>query len=483
MSLARPVSLFQNELPVLLDSVLTRVFNHKVDGEWRPISEFRRKDKAFLVLDDFLDQLVAEPVPPMSRQEFLKHCPVDKRALYEQAVESLIHQPVCSRDAEIKPFVKIEKSLKNIYSGDIPDPRVIQPRSPRFNVEYGRYVSAIEKKVYQSINDLMPGRVTVMKGLNVIEVAEVFAEAWGSFPDPVAVQLDASRFDQHVCVAAMRWKHKVYRKFLDMNEEELKLFLWLSKCQYATAASARDRDHQLRYKVNGSLCSGDVDTSVTAIILVCAMFYTFLKQQGVDYRFIDNGDDCVVILNRSDLNVFDTLPDFMGKLGFVYRIDGVVDVLEQIKFCQCHPVFEGHKGRYVMVRDPHDALAKDTVIVKSGISFSEECGIYKAVAQGGLALYGDMPLYHTFYSELLSHYGGAKCPRYYPGSYMMKTMSQRVSATYTTPHDSTRLSFFRAFGVSPERQREVEGLYKSPRQGETEVWYADLVPDCLVDIL
>lgn len=483
MSLSRPVSIYQNDLSVLLDSVLTRVFNHKVDGEWRPIAEFRPKSKAFSVLDTFLEQLVVEPVRPMSRIEFLQHCPKDKIKLYQDAVESLITKQVCEEDAFVKPFPKVEKSLKDVYNGEFPDPRVILPRTPRYNVEYGRFICAIEKRIFQAIDNLMPGRRTVMKGLNVVEVAAVFAENWACFGDPVAVQLDASRFDQHVSVAAMLWKHRAYRKFLDMNEEEFKLFSWLCRQQLSTTAKAKDRDHKLRFKSKGGLCSGDIDTSATAVLLVCAMFYTFLEKAGVDYRFVDNGDDCVVIMDRSSLYVFDDLSGFMEELGFLYRIDGVVDILEQVKFCQCHPVYEGHNKRYVMVRDPNDALAKDTVIVKSGISFAEECGIYKAIAQGGLSLYGDMPLYHAFYSSLYEHYGGAKCPRYYPGSYMMRTMSVDVKVTHTEPHELTRLSFYRAFGVSPGRQLEVEAMYNRPLQGETEIWYGHLVPDCLIQML
>jgi len=322
-----------------------------------------------------------------------------------------------------------------------------------------------------------------MKGLNVHEVAAVFEENWKVFNDPVAVQLDASRFDQHTSVAAMRWKHKAYRKFLDMDEEQGRLFGWCCKQQYNTRANARNRDNFLKYKVAGGLCSGDIDTSLTACLLVCAMFYTFLCEKGVDYRFVDNGDDCVLLMDRKDLWVLDGLDSFMEELGYVYRVDGIVDVLEQIKFCQTHPVYEGHTKRYVMVRDPNDALAKDMVVLKSGISFSEEAGIYKAIAQGGLALYGDMPLYHTFYSSLYQHYHGAKCPNYYPGSYTMKTMSRHVKVAQCEPHEATRTSFYRAFGVSPGRQVEAEKMYAHPSQGATETWWYNIAPDCLINAL
>lgn len=83
--------------------------------------------------------------------------------MYEQAVASLRDVPVNRGDAMLKTFVKAEKI--NFTAKPDPAPRIIQPRSPRYNVELGRYVKVVEKHLYKAVARVFH-EVTICKGLN-----------------------------------------------------------------------------------------------------------------------------------------------------------------------------------------------------------------------------------------------------------------------------------------------------------------------------
>jgi hypothetical protein len=127
--------------------------------------------------------------------------------VYRAAADSLSTIPVSKRDAVLSTFVKAEKI--NLTKKPDPAPRVIQPRSPRYNVAVGRYLKRLEKDIYRALKALA-GDVVVMKGYNAGQSGEIIARKWARFNRPCAIGLDASRFDQHVSEAALRWEHSVY---------------------------------------------------------------------------------------------------------------------------------------------------------------------------------------------------------------------------------------------------------------------------------
>ena len=70
-----------------------------------------------------------------------------KRGIYERAYTSLMVRAIGVRDAWVNTFVKAEKV--NFDKKTDPAPRVIQPRSPRYNLEVGRYLKLYEKELFR----------------------------------------------------------------------------------------------------------------------------------------------------------------------------------------------------------------------------------------------------------------------------------------------------------------------------------------------
>jgi hypothetical protein len=119
---------------------------------------------------------------------------------YQRARDEVLVRGSKSKDAELISFIKIEKLA---YGTKRIVPRLIQPRKPTYNVLVGRFLRPIEPVIYAIIADLFscnrPRQVVCAKGLNCFELGEVISSNWDEFLDPVAVGIDAHRFDQHVC--------------------------------------------------------------------------------------------------------------------------------------------------------------------------------------------------------------------------------------------------------------------------------------------
>lgn len=76
-----------------------------------------------------------------------------KRAIYTRAVTSLSQEAITKRDSIVNTFVKAEKV--NFSAKPDPAPRVIQPRSPRYNACVGRYLKPLEKALLGSYESSM----------------------------------------------------------------------------------------------------------------------------------------------------------------------------------------------------------------------------------------------------------------------------------------------------------------------------------------
>lgn len=73
-------------------------------------------------------------------------------------------------------------------------PRNISPRSAEYNIELGCLIGHLEKPLFRAIGKVC-GFPAIFKGINAEEQGLRMKEFWDVFDDPIAVGLDASRFD------------------------------------------------------------------------------------------------------------------------------------------------------------------------------------------------------------------------------------------------------------------------------------------------
>lgn len=444
---------YNNSLTTIERALLERVFYVDYgDGFVRPHTVKVDYKISLAAVSRFLKQ-EAQYTTALTAINFAETYVGRRRAAYLNAAASLEIDSLKFYDAHINAFVKAEKV--NFSAKSNPAPRIIQPRGPRFIVESGRYIKPIEKKIYKSI-DRMFMATTVFKGLNPRNRGVALREHWETFTKPVAVGLDAKRFDQHVSKSALQWEHSIYKMYYPGS----KYFSWLMSLQIDNVGFARCNSGVIKYGVEGCRMSGDSNTALGNVLIMCSLIYTYLQQCGINGKLANDGDDCVVIMEESDLETFTlNLDRFFTDHGFAMTVEPPVRIFEQIEFCQSHPVFDGTE--YIMVRDPRTAISKDCVAIKpldNEKIFRMWCS---AVGQGGMSLTGGIPVWQDFYRKLVDISQGAKPLKDPTMETGFQMMTKGMYRNYSPVHPSTRLSFYLAFGITPTEQVVTEKYYNT----------------------
>lgn len=387
---------------------------------------------------------------PFTYQEFLDCYTGSKRVRYEQAVEELNISPVSRRDATLMTFVKAEKI--NLTKKPDPAPRVIQPRSPRYNVEVGCFIKAIEGRVYDAIGKMFEGP-TVMKGYNAEQTASHILRKWNKFVKPVAVGLDASRFDQHVSRDALLWEHSIYNGVF-RSRKLAKLLEW----QIANRGVAYCEEAKVKYEIDGCRMSGDMNTALGNCLIMCSLVRAYLDEKQIDGELVNNGDDCVVIMESGKLSKFmDGLERWFLEMGFKMAVEVPVYEIQKIEFCQTNPI--NVNGTWIMVRNPIVALAKDPMCLHPNMTDIEKSYSKWAEAVGkcGLSLAGGVPIIQELYLRMLTV--GEKAKRVQGFGDMasgFEFMARGMNRNYQGPSEETRYQFWLAYGITPDNQIAIE---------------------------
>lgn len=475
---------FNHEISSLERAVKERVFFVKnvvsktgLTGEFvRPplpiTNAFRRLDDTYGKLKDFLPSTA-----PLTHQQFVDSYKGRKRVVYERALQELrMGMHTIEEDAKVSVFIKHEKT--DWTSKQDPVPRVISPRNPRFNVRLGRYLKPLEERIFKSLGKLF-GHRTVMKGMDVRTTARILREKWDMFSDPVAVGLDASRFDQHVSIPALKFEHEVYLHCFKQKKHRESLRVLLSQ-QLQNHCIGYAEDGIISYTTEGTRMSGDMNTSLGNCVLMCSMIHAYLLHCGVRGQLANNGDDCVVFMERADLDRFSKgLFDWFWEMGFNMAIEPAVDEFGKIEFCQCKPVFDGEI--WTMCRNPVSSIAKDAVLLKSNVSEDFFRLWLNAIGTGGLSIAGGLPVFQSFYQmcvragiESYRAKGSGKLVRLVTDEHLPWFMRENgvkglEKSKPITPE--ARASFWESWGFTPDCQVALEMYYDSlDVLGFSEVW-------------
>jgi hypothetical protein len=292
-----------------------------------------------------------------------------------------------------------------------------------------------------------------MKGYTAEEVAYHIVEATYEFGEWASIGLDASRFDQHVSLDALKWEHSIYNAIA--NSKELKRLL---SFQLSTKGLAFASDGRIKYTVKGKRMSGDMNTAVGNCLLMCAMLHAYAAHKGVKCRLINNGDDCQVILRKCDVARFSRgLETWFHELGFTMICEKPVYEIEKIEFCQSHPVNTG--SGWVMVRKFPLCVNKDSVSFLPLDSGNMRYMLLTSMGKGGLALSGGVPILQSFYSCLIRNGRGVEGGVHPGETYGLVWKAGGLNRQVQPVTPEARYSFYLAFGVVPDMQRAVEKYY------------------------
>jgi len=437
-----------------LRGVMERVFfaKDKVNGGFKlpPVPE---EDHVRLTLAKFRALLLRRmgENPVYTTDEFLSCYTGRKLKIYTAATESLLREGIVRKDSFMNSFLKAEKL--NLSAKPDPCPRLIQPRSPRFNAAVGMYIKPVEHKIYAAINNIF-GDTVVAKGLNASRRGEILWEKWRKFKDPVALGLDASRFDQHVHIDTLKWEHSVYSAcFKRADRAKLKKMLAWQRDNIGFVNFKGGS--RIKYRTKGKRMSGDMNTALGNVLIMCAMMWTYAYSIGITIGFMNDGDDCVVIVEKTDRVRFEKgVEEYFTKLGFTMIVEGCYEKFEHIVFCQSQPVLT--QDGYRMVRDPRIITTKDLICTTPFHNVDEWNSARAAIAGCGLALAGDVPVCGAFYSMMTR---GTDVLRNVEKKSGMDFLADGMNYRRTAPTDECRVSFFVAFGLTPDEQIAIEEHY------------------------
>lgn len=405
-------------------------------GEW--FQSFRRSVARFM-----------PNLPPLTERQVADTYRGPKFRVYDEACKSLELMSFNRRDAFLKSFVKFEKQK---LTGA---PRIINPRAARYNLMLGKYLKHAEHHFFKAINQAFGGFTphTVIKGMNADVAASVIVQKWERFASPVAIGLDATKFDMHVSVQALQYEHSFYMR-LYPNRAELRDLLNL---QLVNRGRAHFVDGDIEFTMVGTRSSGDLNTSLGNCILMCSAVYAYTKELGIDCELINNGDDCVVIIETRDLTKFNVgLDAWFRARGFAMAVEPPVYELEQIEFCQSHPVQLSSGWR--MVRNQSAVFQKDPMCLVPISSDRLFRRWLDAVGECGLHSASGVPIQEAFYKCFHRNAHGIKAGRRFYRHVFANTsrleFSHGVSRATITPQ--SRASYWAAFGVLPDEQILVE---------------------------
>jgi hypothetical protein len=376
-----------------------------------------------------------------------------KRSKYLKAADSLLDEPVEKRDAKVTAFVKAEKRK----AADEKDPRIIQFRTPRYTLALGTFLKPMEHALlgYKGKTRVGHRSRVIAKGLNSWEHANLIRRKMLEFGDPRVLSVDASRFDKHVSVQALRAEHGFW-SMLDRDPELRRLLSWQCHNKGTTMGGTK-------YSVVGNRMSGDYNTGAGNCVLMAAMVEECMSHMHCPFDYLVNSDDGLIFVEATDLDrVRDSLPSQFLRFGQEIKLDSVASEFTKVVHCQQQPMWIG--GRPRMVRNWAKVLSTMLCSEKHYHNPRGGMRVMKSVAQCELVLNAGVPIVQPLclrILQLLKHLEFAKLdPRDTVVYRALQELRGRdwtqVSALPIT--EDSRVEFYNTFGVGPDEQRIIEDV-------------------------
>jgi len=398
-------------------------------------------------------------VTPISVDQFVSAYTGPKRSRYINAAESLRKTPIRRSDAFISAFIKAEKT--NPFSKCNPDPRLIQARSPRYNLFVGCWLKPIFRQ-FKTLTDPVGTRV-IAKGLNMIDRASLAFEKWNKFRRPVWLKLDASRFDAHLALPKLLLLHRVWNHCV-RDSEFAKVISWQTHNKGRTNGG-------VSYTSIGRRASGDFDTGDGNSLDMYFELSAAMEAIGIrKWAGMVDGDDVGIVVEAEEYSLLRSgVGPAFSQFGTEMVVEGVARKVHQIAQCQS-TMFELAPGVWRFVRDWKKVLSFDTSGMRHWGQPTVVPSMLRTVGQGSLAMHAGIPILQEHALAMLRLGAGAKLR---PDLINLDDLAARFDlecsqAFECMPNSEevtnfARLSFEKSFGVTAEEQLIIEAQLRGWR--------------------
>jgi len=379
------------------------------------------------------------------------------RRRYLEAERSLrVDGPLNHSDVYLRAFLKADKW----GAGKLSKPRLIFPRSPRYNLTLASWLKPLEHWLWGRLTArrLFRGSNTrvVAKGLNPRQRANLIVRKFRAIPDCVVFEADGKAFEAHVTRPQLEQEHAVYLSACAGDRELQRV---LSRQLRLTGKTFGG----VKFDREGGRASGDFNTGMGNTLIMLVVVVAALRTFGVRFDVLVDGDNALVFLSRGDADrvVGGFAPLCLDLSGHEMTLESPVTVLEKVRFGQSAPVFLGHRLGWTMVREPLKVLSG------AGASHrwlrSERFGrrYLHGVARCELSLARGVPVLQRAFLELLrTPVSGKQVDADVYRDYFMIGAWLAGEDSVVEVSQEARVSYAVAFGVEPEEQLRVESELK-----------------------
>jgi len=376
------------------------------------------------------------------------------RRRYLEAERSLrVDGPLRSSDIYLRAFLKAEK----LSSSKDPKPRMIFPRSPRYNLVLASWLKPFEHWLWGYLTGRRlfggPNTRVVGKGLNPRRRANLIVRKLSQFPDCVCFEVDAKAFEAHVTSAQLRAEASVY---LAAYQGDQALADVLRRQRFAGVTPSG-----VKFGRPGGRASGDFNTGMGNTLIMLSILVGVLKSYGCKFDLLVDGDNALVFLPGV---VYRTVvQDFAQRVldcsGHELTLEKPVTYPEAVRFGRSAPVFLGRRLGWTMVREPEAVLSGAYASHRWLREPSFGRRWVGGVAQCELSLARGVPvLQRAALGVFRQTVSGKAVPLDALTDYFAVGAWLAEEKDVVEVCREARVSFEKAFGWSPERQLLVEGL-------------------------
>lgn len=376
---------------------------------------------------------------------------------YLEAARSLSEDPLSPEDWKLKCFVKAEKLDVRAKASK---PRLIFPRSPRYNLALAAFLKPFEHWLWGVLKGVAQRGVrrsrVVGKGLNPERRANLIRRKMSEFADPLVMEVDGKAFEAHISADMVKLEHSCYLAAFRGSKD---LAYLLGKQRTAGNAPGG-----IKFSRPGGRASGDFNTGMGNSLIMAAVVDCAMGIIGCKYDSLIDGDNALLFVERSDMPrvVADFPPLAQDHGGQEMVLEKPTGVFEEVVFGQSHPIDTGY--RLGMVRDWKKVLSGATSSHNHMHHYGEVHRFLLGVAICEYSLARGVPVLGDYFYQLQadcrkvastplgeSHYRDYQAMGVNVREVLGKT------PVWVEPTMVARVSFERAFGVSPREQVLLEG--------------------------
>lgn len=375
------------------------------------------------------------------------------RRRYIEAARSLSDDGLSGfHDYFLRAFLKAEK---NRVPYKMAKPRLIFPRSPRFNLELASRLKPFEHWLWGRLNGKVfgvgDGSRLVAKGLNPRQRANLIVRKFKAIPGCVCFEIDGAAFEAHVGVSQLDQEEAVYAAAFP-GDRRLRWLLQRQKVLLGEVAGAK-------FSREGARASGDFNTGMGNSIIFLVEVISALRVLRVHFDVLVDGDNALLFLRPADLPV--VTENFAGLVtassGHEVKLEKPTTIIEEIRFGGSAPIYLGPRLGWSMVREWQRVLSGAFC---SHIHLREPKFARRwmhGVARCELSIAIGVPVLQAWALGAIHATSGVRLAKsdFYRDSFALGAWFAEVGDQVEVSLDA-RISFEKAFGVSVEEQIRME---------------------------